>query len=179
MPRSPEQTCESNISSSKLDGVSETVANPANPRPPTAIATPRTDTSSPNTTGEEELPPASISGLDVPLDAGVVAGWVGRLAEFQREVTDAERIDQIRALERLKSAAAAAQARPHTVDITTPTGHTYRSTAPAAPGSPRSARDVRRVPTSGPASPRPPAAGSRGARRGSRAWSALIRPTVE
>ncbi len=67
----------------------------------------------------------------------------------------------------------------HTLRVTTPTGHSYRSTAPAPPGSPPSARDVRRVPTSGPASPRPPAAGGRGARRGSRAWSGPIRPTVE
>ncbi len=54
-PRSPEQTRASNILSTKLEGVSETVANPANPRPQTGIVAPPTDTSSPNTTGEEEM----------------------------------------------------------------------------------------------------------------------------
>src|SRR5918994_2966994 len=116
MPRSPEQTCESNISSTKLEGVSETVANPANSRLQAAIVEPCAATASTNTTGEEELLSAPINALDIPLDAGVVTGWVGRLPAFQREVTDAERIDQIRALERLKSAAAAAQAR-ITVDL--------------------------------------------------------------
>jgi hypothetical protein len=118
MPRSPEQTCESNISSSKLESVSKTVANPTNPRPQTAITELFMAAESTNTTGEEEPPSAPISGLDCPLDAGVVAGWVDLLTEFRRNVSDAERIDQIRALERLKSAAAAAQAR-ITVDLDT------------------------------------------------------------
>jgi Domain of unknown function (DUF222) len=45
------------------------------------------------------------------VDAGVVSGWVARLAGFDAGVTDAQRIDQIRVLEELKAAAAAAQAR--------------------------------------------------------------------
>ncbi|MGH8970943.1 MAG: HNH endonuclease, partial [Actinomycetes bacterium] len=40
-----------------------------------------------------------------------VSGWVGALAGLDRTVGDAERIDQLRALEELKAAAAAAQAR--------------------------------------------------------------------
>jgi hypothetical protein len=118
MPRSPEQTCESNISSSKLEGVSETVANPANSRPQTGITDLFMAAESTNTSGDEEPLSAPISGLDVPLDAGVVAGWVGLLTEFRRDVSDAERIDQIRELEKLKAAAAAAQAR-ITVDLDT------------------------------------------------------------
>lgn len=47
-----------------------------------------------------------------PLDSGVVAGWVDALRHLdQGAVTDAERVDQLRVLEELKSAAAAAQAR--------------------------------------------------------------------
>src|SRR5512141_2660168 len=46
------------------------------------------------------------------LDSGVVAGRVDALAHLDEgAVTDAERVDQLRALEELKSAAAAAQAR--------------------------------------------------------------------
>ena len=45
------------------------------------------------------------------LDAAAVAGWVAALAGLTRDATDAERVDQIRALEELKAAAAAAQAR--------------------------------------------------------------------
>ncbi len=48
----------------------------------------------------------------------MVTGWIDQLARFEREVTDAVRIDQLRALEQLKSAAAAAQAR-ITVDLDT------------------------------------------------------------
>ena len=40
-----------------------------------------------------------------------VRQWVGALAGLERELTDAERVDVIRALEELKGAAAAAQAR--------------------------------------------------------------------
>lgn len=40
-----------------------------------------------------------------------VAQWRAALADIDRQVSDAERIDQLRALEELKSAAAAAQAR--------------------------------------------------------------------
>ena len=46
-----------------------------------------------------------------PPTAGVVAAWTSRLAELHGELSDAERIDVIRALEELKSGAAAAQAR--------------------------------------------------------------------
>jgi hypothetical protein len=52
------------------------------------------------------------------IDSGVVSDWISQLATFQRDVTDAERIDQIRTLEQLKAAAAAAQAR-ITVDLDT------------------------------------------------------------
>ncbi|MGH8894383.1 MAG: DUF222 domain-containing protein, partial [Actinomycetes bacterium] len=45
------------------------------------------------------------------LDAATVSGWVGALAGLDRAVDDAARIEQLRALEELKSAAAAAQAR--------------------------------------------------------------------
>jgi hypothetical protein len=46
-----------------------------------------------------------------PIDSAVITGWIEQLAAFRRDVTDAERIDQLRALEQLKAAAAAAQAR--------------------------------------------------------------------
>jgi hypothetical protein len=46
----------------------------------------------------------------------VITGWIDQLTTFQRDVTDTERIDQLRALEQLKAAAAAAQAR-ITVDL--------------------------------------------------------------
>ncbi len=54
--------------------------------------------------------------LCAAIDSAVVTGWIDQLATFQRDVTDAERIDQLRALEQLKAAAAAAQAR-ITVDL--------------------------------------------------------------
>jgi hypothetical protein len=50
------------------------------------------------------------------LNSAAINAWVDRLSRFDRDVSDAERIDQLRALERLKSAAAAAQAR-ITVDL--------------------------------------------------------------
>jgi hypothetical protein len=65
--------------------------------------------------------PADASPAAVPddlLNSGVINAWVDRLARFDRDVSDAERIEQLRALERLKSAAAAAQAR-ITVDLDT------------------------------------------------------------
>jgi hypothetical protein len=40
-----------------------------------------------------------------------VRRWVGSLAGLERDLSDAERVDVIRALEELKGAAAAAQAR--------------------------------------------------------------------
>src|SRR3990170_721090 len=45
------------------------------------------------------------------LDAATVATWVTALADTDRAVDDAERIDQIRVLEELKAAASAAQVR--------------------------------------------------------------------
>ena len=45
------------------------------------------------------------------IDSAVITAWINQLATFRRDVTDAERIDQLRALEHLKAAAAAAQAR--------------------------------------------------------------------
>ena len=54
--------------------------------------------------------------LCAAIDSVVVTGWIDQLARFEWDVTDAERIDQIRALEQLKAAAAAAQAR-ITVDL--------------------------------------------------------------
>ncbi|WP_211366739.1 HNH endonuclease [Pseudonocardia kunmingensis] len=54
---------------------------------------------------------AAGTGPAVPVDARVVAGWVARLGVLDTEVPDAERVDQLRALEELKAAAAAAQAR--------------------------------------------------------------------
>jgi hypothetical protein len=84
--------------------VSETAANPTNSRPQAAITGLRAPAETTHTSGEEAL------------DAHVVTGWVARLTEFRRDVTDAERVDQIRALEQLKAAAAAAQAR-ITVDL--------------------------------------------------------------
>ena len=48
----------------------------------------------------------------------MVAAWISRLGAVRRDVSDTERIDQLRALEQLKSAAAAAQAR-ITVDLDT------------------------------------------------------------
>ena len=45
------------------------------------------------------------------LSASMVEEWIDQLAEVSHDLTDAERIDQISELERLKSAAAAAQAR--------------------------------------------------------------------
>jgi hypothetical protein len=101
MLRSPEQTYTSNICSHKLESVSETAAIPANSRP------------HPGTEGLR-----AATEIDAPLNSGVIAGWIDRLARFEREITDAERIDQIRALEHLKAAAAAAQAR-ITVDLDT------------------------------------------------------------
>jgi hypothetical protein len=44
-------------------------------------------------------------------DTAAISEWIDRLAALQRDVSDAERIDLIRALEHLKAAAAAAQAR--------------------------------------------------------------------
>jgi len=46
--------------------------------------------------------PCAAAEFDTPLDSGAVAGWVERLGVFRRDVSDAERIDQIRELERLK-----------------------------------------------------------------------------
>ena len=58
-------------------------------------------------------PTVAVGGV---LDAATVAGWVTALAGLDRDVSDAERVDQIRVLEELKAAAAAGQARA-TVDL--------------------------------------------------------------
>ena len=49
------------------------------------------------------------SGPDV--DAATLRGWMHRLGEMSRELADVERVDRLRALEDLKAAASAAQAR--------------------------------------------------------------------
>jgi hypothetical protein len=117
---SPEQTRASNIPSTKLGGVSETAANPTNFRLQAAIAELRAAAETANVGGTELLSTlAPALGVENgPLDACAVAGWVDQLTTFQRDVSDAERVDQIRALEQLKAAAAAAQAR-ITVDLDT------------------------------------------------------------
>jgi hypothetical protein len=76
--------------------VTQTAPTHPNPAPPAA----NTET---RTAGHDKLRAA--------IDSAVVTGWIDQLATFQRDVTDAERIDQLRALEQLKAAAAAAQAR--------------------------------------------------------------------
>ncbi len=60
---------------------------------------------------ERRVDGGSAEGARSLPSAESVAGMVARLAVLDRDVSDAERIDQIRALEELKSAAAAAQAR--------------------------------------------------------------------
>jgi hypothetical protein len=45
---------------------------------------------------------------DAVLETASLVGWTNQLARLDRSVGDAERIEQIRALEELKSAAAAA-----------------------------------------------------------------------
>ena len=75
--------------------MSQTAPTHPNPAPPAA-----------NT----ETPAADGDKLRAAIDAAVVTGWIDQLARFERDVTDAERIDQLRALEQLKSAAAAAAA---------------------------------------------------------------------
>ncbi len=53
----------------------------------------------------------SVAHGPSPLATSAVQGWLERLAGLDHDVSDAERIDQLRALEELKAAAAAAQAR--------------------------------------------------------------------
>lgn len=58
--------------------------------------------------------PGAVPAAGLPATAVTVrelARWREALAEIDRDVTDAERVDQLRALEELKAAAAAAQAR--------------------------------------------------------------------
>jgi Domain of unknown function (DUF222) len=66
--------------------------------------------------GDVAVPAAPV----VPLTAAGLARVVAQLAVLDREVSDAERIDQIRLLEELKAACAAAQARA-TADLDTST----------------------------------------------------------
>jgi hypothetical protein len=112
----------------------DTAADPPIPVPDTVPATPphTSADSSPAASPEAVLDPLSnllpdaspgaVPGAqseaqsEAPLNSGVINAWVDRLARFDRDVSDAERIEQLRALERLKSAAAAAQAR-ITVDL--------------------------------------------------------------
>ena len=54
--------------------------------------------------------PGSSAALPGVLQTAALAGWRRQLAGLDRAVDDAERIEQIRLLEELKSAAAAAQA---------------------------------------------------------------------
>jgi hypothetical protein len=56
-------------------------------------------------------PGAAASAASAPVDSGAIATWVSALADADREVSDTERVDRIRALEELKAAASAAQAR--------------------------------------------------------------------
>ncbi len=58
-----------------------------------------------------ESGPGSAEGAEGVLDGRTLSGWIVRLASLDREVSDAERVDQIRMLEEIKAAAAAAQAR--------------------------------------------------------------------
>ncbi|WP_152189799.1 HNH endonuclease [Georgenia satyanarayanai] len=59
----------------------------------------------------ERVPSAVGSGPAGPLTVAALASWRAVLGEVDRAVTDAERVDLLRALEELKSAACAAQAR--------------------------------------------------------------------
>ena len=52
-----------------------------------------------------------VSGCAEPTATAELQDWIELLADLDDEVSDAERIDQLRALEELKAAAAAAQAR--------------------------------------------------------------------
>ncbi len=69
------------------------------------------------------------------LDVQTLRGWVRALRETDRDVTDAERIDQLRVLEELKSAAAAAQARAAAdLDASVRTRHASLGMAPDQQG---------------------------------------------
>lgn len=52
-----------------------------------------------------------MTGMSAVLETSALTTWVDQLASLEEAVDDAERIDQIRILEEIKSAAAAAQAR--------------------------------------------------------------------
>ena len=61
---------------------------------------------------EPSLPPITVEGLAAQtVGTSVLASVVSALSRLDEQIGDAERIDQIRLLEELKSAAAAAQAR--------------------------------------------------------------------
>jgi hypothetical protein len=84
------------------------------------------------------VPDALPDALPDDLLSAAINDWVDRLARFDRDVSDAERINYVRQ-------APGWEVRPepgprHTLRITTPTGHGYRSTAPPPPGHPRSER---------------------------------------
>ena len=56
-------------------------------------------------------PASAVSPVPAALTSAVIAGWRDALAGVDRDISDAERVDQLRVLEELKAAAAAAQAR--------------------------------------------------------------------
>ncbi len=58
----------------------------------------------------EHMFDTALSSGSAPLDAATLRRWLRDLGDLDREVDDAGRIEQIRLLERLKAAAAAAQA---------------------------------------------------------------------
>ncbi|MDP9443908.1 MAG: DUF222 domain-containing protein [Actinomycetota bacterium] len=66
----------------------------------------------------DRLPGGGATAALPRLDTAALLGWVAQLSRLDRQVDDAERVDQLRVLEELKAAAAAAQARV-TVDFET------------------------------------------------------------
>ncbi|QYN39392.1 DUF222 domain-containing protein [Pseudonocardia sp. DSM 110487] len=112
----PNRPCHSNISSNKLEGVTETAPTLSSCTLSTDSPEPFFDEGETCAVTTNAMPRTSVDPPDTPLDSGAIIGWIGLLGEVRRDVSDAERIDQLRALERLKSAAAAVQAR-ITVDL--------------------------------------------------------------
>jgi hypothetical protein len=116
--RSPEQTCHSNISSNKLEDVSKAVPTLATRAPHVHLDRPFNGEQEMRAMLTGEISETGAGPPDALLDSGAIAGWIEQLREVRRDVSDTERIDQLRALEQLKAAAAAAQAR-ITVDLDT------------------------------------------------------------
>jgi hypothetical protein len=96
------------------NAVLETPTGPPD-SPPASVPPARTVTTRLVAAPDTQAGTTSDAIPDVPpgvlLDSEVISDWVDRLTRIDRDVSDAERIEQLRALERLKSAAAAAQAR--------------------------------------------------------------------